>query len=79
LREILRGRCRREEMIEAPGERVVVVESWHARGRDGIEFDFELTDVYTFRDGLVVRIEGFGEREDALEAAGLAQHDARAE
>jgi ketosteroid isomerase-like protein len=60
-----------QEAIEAPGDRVLVVERWRARGRQGIEFDFELTDVYTFRDGLVVRIDGFRDRAAAFEAAGL--------
>ena len=62
-----------KEMIEAPGERVVAVEQWHVRGRDGIELDFELIDVYTFRDGLIVRIDGFRERAEALEAVGLSE------
>lgn len=61
-----------QEILVAPDGRVLAVESWHARGRDGIEFDFELTDVYEFRDGLIVRIAGFRDRADALEAAGFA-------
>jgi ketosteroid isomerase-like protein len=56
------------EFIESAENRVVVVEDWHARGRDGIRFDFELIDVYTFED-LLVRIDGFRDREAALEAA----------
>jgi ketosteroid isomerase-like protein len=60
------------EARDAPGDRVLVVERWHARGRDGIEFHFELIDVYSFRDGLVVRIDGYRDKSVALEAAGLA-------
>ena len=60
------------EASDAPGDRVLVVERWHARGRDGIEFHFELIDVYSFRDGLVVRIDGYRDKSVALEAAGLA-------
>ena len=61
------------ETIEAPGERIVAVEQWHVRGRDGIELDFDLIDVYSFRDGLIVRIDGFRDRAEALEAVGLSE------
>jgi ketosteroid isomerase-like protein len=60
-----------EETTEAPEDRVVVVERWRARGRDGIEFDFQLADVYTFRDGVLVKVEGFSDKDEALAAAGL--------
>jgi ketosteroid isomerase-like protein len=59
-----------EETIEGPEDRVLVAERWHARGRGGIEFDFELTDVYSFRDGLVARVDGFKDRAAALAALG---------
>ena len=62
-----------KEMIEAPGERVVAVEQWHVRGRDGIELDFELIDAYAFRDGLIIRIDGFRDRAAALQAVGLSE------
>ena len=61
-----------EETIDA-GEQVFAVERWRVRGRDGIELDFEVIDVYTFRDGLMVRAEGFLDRAEALEAAGLSE------
>lgn len=62
-----------EEMLAAPGERVVAVEHWHAVGRGGLKFDLELTDVFTSRDGLIVRIDGFRDKAEALEAVGLAE------
>ena len=61
------------EMVEAEGDRVLAVERWHVRGRDGIELEFGVTDVYTFRDGLVVRIDGFVDKTKALEAVGLSE------
>jgi ketosteroid isomerase-like protein len=61
------------EVLEAPGERVVAFERWRVSGRDGLELDFELVDIYTFRDGLVVRIDGFRDRAEALEAVGLSE------
>jgi ketosteroid isomerase-like protein len=62
-----------EEIIEVPDGRVLAVERWRARGRQGIEFDFVLLDVYTFRDGLIVRIDGFRDRASALEAVGMGE------
>jgi ketosteroid isomerase-like protein len=58
---------------EAPRERVVAFERWHVSGRDGLELDFELITVYTFRGALIVRIDGFRDKAEALEAAGLAE------
>jgi hypothetical protein len=43
------------------------------RGRDGIEIDTELTDVYAFRDSLIVRVDGFRDKAKALEAVGLSE------
>jgi ketosteroid isomerase-like protein len=59
------------EVISAPGDRIVAVERWQLRGRDGVETEHQLTDVYAFRDGLVVRVDGFREKAEALQAAGL--------
>jgi ketosteroid isomerase-like protein len=61
-----------EEMIEVGDDRVVVVERWTGRAR-GIEFDMEFTDVYKFRDGRCVRVEGFRDKAEALEAAELRE------
>ena len=59
-----------KDLIDASGDRVVAIERWEARGRQGIEFAFELIDVYAFRDGLVVRIEGFRDMARALDSVG---------
>jgi ketosteroid isomerase-like protein len=61
------------ETIEAPRERVAPVERWRVRGRDDLELDLELIDVYTFRDGLIARIDGFRNRAEALAAVGLSE------
>ncbi len=61
------------ELIDGPGGRVLAVERWVFRGRDGIELELELPNVYTLRDGLIIRIDGFTERAEALEAAGLSE------
>jgi ketosteroid isomerase-like protein len=62
-----------KEAIEAPENRIVAVERWRTVGRDGIEIDFQLTEVYAFRDGLIVRIDGFLDKAEALEAAGVSE------
>jgi ketosteroid isomerase-like protein len=66
------------EFIEA---RDLVVVPWtvHARGRDGIEVVSRPTFVWTIRDGAIERIAMYQERQDALEALGLQEQDARAE
>ena len=55
------------------GDRVVVVVRWRGRGRDGIDLEQTIVDVYTFRNGLIVRLEGFDRKSAALEAAGLSE------
>ena len=62
-----------QEVMAAPGDRVLAIERWHTRGRDGIAIDTILIDVYSFREGLVVRVEGFRDKAEALEAAGLSE------
>jgi ketosteroid isomerase-like protein len=61
------------DVIEAEEDQVLQVEIWAGRGRQGIETPTEIHTIYTFRDGLVVRIEGFRDRSTALEAAGLSE------
>jgi ketosteroid isomerase-like protein len=60
-----------EEFVEV-GERVVATVRFRARGRaSGIEVDARLYDVFTLRDGKIVRMDQFTEQSEALEAAGL--------
>jgi ketosteroid isomerase-like protein len=62
------------EEFEETGDRVVVAVSFRARGRaSGIEVDARLYDVYTLRDGKIVRMDQFTEQSEALEAAGLRE------
>jgi ketosteroid isomerase-like protein len=62
-----------KEIIEAPYGRVLAIESWLIRGRDGIEVDTRIIDVYAFRDGLIARVDGYLDRLEALEAVGLSE------
>ena len=55
------------------GDRVVVTVRFRARGRgSGVEVDARLYDVFTLRDGMIVRMDQFAERSEALEALGLS-------
>ena len=60
-----------EEFVDA-GDRVVVTLHLRGRGRgSGVEIDARLFDVYTIREGMIVRMDEFTELSVALEAAGL--------
>ena len=61
-----------EEFIEV-GEDVVMPNTVHAQGRDGIEVHARAAWIWTIRDGSVVRLCFYQERQEALEAAGLSE------
>ena len=61
------------EEFEHVGDRLVVAVRMRARGRaSGIPVDARLYDVYTLRQGKIVRMDQFTLRSEAREAAGLA-------
>ena len=62
-----------KERIETEDGRILSVDLWRLRKRDGIEIDRELPTLFTFRDGLIARIDGFTDKAEALEAAGLSE------
>ncbi len=62
-----------EEFVER-GDRVVVTVRLGGRGRgSGVEIDARFYDVYTLRDGKIVRMDQFTERSEALEAVARAE------
>jgi ketosteroid isomerase-like protein len=62
-----------EEIIDAGG-RVVHTAHWRGRGRgSGIKVDARYYEVYTLRDGKIIRVDEYTERAEALEAAGLSE------
>ena len=61
------------ERFEATENRILAIDNWLFRGRDGIEIERELPTIFTFRDGLIVRADGFTDRAEALKAAGLSE------
>jgi ketosteroid isomerase-like protein len=55
-------------------DRVVVTVRFRARGRgSGVEIDARLYDVFTLREGKIVRMDQFAEQSEALEAVGLSE------
>jgi ketosteroid isomerase-like protein len=62
-----------EEFIDA-GDRVFLTAHHRGRGRgSGIEVDARFYEVYSLRDGKIVRVDEYAERSEALEAAGLGE------
>ncbi|MET0810171.1 MAG: nuclear transport factor 2 family protein [Thermoleophilaceae bacterium] len=62
-----------EEFLDA-GDRVVVTARHRGRGREsGVTVDARFYEIYTLRDGTIVRVDEFAERSEALEAAGLSE------
>ena len=56
------------------GDHVLVTAYMRGRGRaSGVEVEARFYEIYTLREGKVVRIEEFSERDKALEAAGLSE------
>ena len=56
------------------GDRVLATLDQRARGRGSeVEVEVRSFNVYTFREGQVIRMQLFTEREPALEAAGLTK------
>ena len=66
------------EFIEA-GDLVVVPNTGHLRGRDGIEVSVTVAWVWTVRDGAIERMVMYQSRQDALEDLGLSEQDAHAD
>ena len=54
------------------GDRVLALGTYHLIGEgSGIEIEFSLAKVATFRDGLCTYLKDFGDKDQALEAVGL--------
>ena len=66
------GHIELHEVIEA-GSEVVVSNTAHVGGREGIEVIGRSALVYTVEDGQVTLVRLFQERADALEALGLSE------
>ena len=65
---------RPEDFRDLGDDRVLALGSWHARGRGGnVPLDFpQAAWLARYREGRLVRMQTFTERDEALEAAGLS-------
>ena len=62
-----------QEFIDA-GDQVVLLQHELRRGRgSGVEVESDTAVLYGLRDGRIVRIQGFMDQGEALEAAGLSE------
>jgi ketosteroid isomerase-like protein len=69
-----------EEVADLGGAQVFVVVGLVGKGKDSApRMDARFFDVFTVRERLIVRIEEYTSRDQALEAAGLPQQDAHAD
>ncbi len=67
-------RIEAERIIDLSGDRVLVLSRQSARGKQsGVPIEHELGDLFTLRDGKIVRYESYWNRAEALEAAGLSE------
>jgi ketosteroid isomerase-like protein len=64
---------RPEEIIDTGDELVVFVHEVARRKESGIVVETDTATISTFREGVVVRVRGFMDRSQALEAAGLRE------
>ena len=67
-------RIEAERIIDLGGERVLVLSRHTARGKQsGVPIEHEIGDVFTLRDGKIVRFDSYWDRAEALEAVGLSE------
>jgi len=62
-----------EEFIDADDDVVVLVHEYRRGRGSGVELEIDTAVVFAVRDGRVVRIQGYMDRDAALEAAGLQE------
>ena len=71
--EFYEARAEIDELIDA-GDRVLVATTTRGRGKQsGVQSAWHLWQLWTLRDGKIVRGQGFTNRDEALEAAGLSE------
>jgi ketosteroid isomerase-like protein len=63
-----------DEILAAPDGRVVALTWQRGKGRQsGVPMEFEWALITTVRNGRITRAEGYDDRSEALEAAGLSE------
>jgi len=67
-----------KQFIDA-GDRVVVLLREYQRSKSGAELVIDTATILDVHDGQIIRMQGYMNPAEALEAAGLSEHDAHAE
>jgi ketosteroid isomerase-like protein len=67
-----------QEFIDA-GDRVVVLQREYQRSKSGAELVIDTATILDLMDGRIVRMQGYMNPAEALEAAGLTEQDAHAD
>jgi ketosteroid isomerase-like protein len=63
-----------EEVTDLPGGAVLLVAEYQGRGKtSGVAVRGKVIWVYRLREGKIARVEGYGSRDEALEAVGLRE------
>ena len=63
-----------ERFVDVDDERVLVLVRVHARGTgSGVPVELRNAHEFTIRDGILVRFKVYGDRDEALEAAGVSE------
>ncbi len=62
-----------EKVIDAGSDQVVVLIRERGRSKAGLEMNERHGELYTLRDGRIVRRQGFSDPKEALEAVGLSE------
>ena len=62
-----------EQIVDAGSKHVVLFIRERGRSKSGLAMDERHAELYTFRDGRVVRRQGFSDPDKALEAVGLRE------
>jgi ketosteroid isomerase-like protein len=62
-----------ERVVEAGSDRVILFMRERGRSDSGLTMDERHAELYTLRDGKIVRRQGFSDPGQALEAAGLTE------
>jgi ketosteroid isomerase-like protein len=74
LRPFVDLRISAERIVDLGDGRVLVLSRHSARGKlSGVPIEHELGDLFTLRDGRIVRYDSYWDRAVALEAAGLSE------
>jgi len=67
-----------QEFIDA-GDRVVVFQREYQRSKGGAELVIDTASILDLRDGRIVRMQGYMNPAEAVEAAGLSEQDVHAD